>query len=210
MNERVTVNAADGWADAAADNAENAVRGTLLKFSDWLWFRGKESTKLDEGTVAVETSHAWVKWQDKKPVEYRMRVPGKKLPEREELGDHEESNWEVGPDGKTKKDPWQNTRFLYLFDPLTAESYTFTTSSWGGRSAVVDLADQIQRVRTARPGAVPVVELCAAPMATKFGKKSKPHFKVVEWRGGAPVEEAPMQIAHVAESENAFADEIPF
>jgi hypothetical protein len=69
----------------------------------------------------------------------------------------------------------------------------------GGRGAVADLGDQIQRVRFTNPGAVPVVELCAAPMPTKFGRKSRPIFKVVEWRkGGSLVEgdEPPLQLTH--------------
>ena len=50
---------------------------------------------------------------------------------------------EIGRDGKPK-DPWQNTRFVYLVNPLSAEAYTFVTSSWGGRQAVNDLAEQNQ------------------------------------------------------------------
>ena len=42
-------------------------------------------------------------------------------------------------------------------------------------------------IRNARPGLVPVVQLQAAPKSqTKFGRKSKPFFKVVDWRGGRP------------------------
>ena len=111
-----------------------------------------------------------------------MRIAGKSLPEREELGDTDESKWPLGPK-KQPKDPWQNTRFVYLIDPLTAEAFTFSTSSWGGRGAVNDLAAAISRVRAARPNAVPLIELQAQPHQTKFGRKSKPFFKVIEWRG---------------------------
>jgi hypothetical protein len=189
------VDTGDGWGDAAAESAERIIKGTLLKFAEWNWTKGKEGTKVEEGTtlVAIDTAAGQVKWADGKPVEYRMRQPGRRLPDREELGDLDEEDWEFGPDGKSKKDPWQNTRFVYLVDPVSAEAFTFSTSSWGGRGAVADLADQIQRVRYARPGAVPVVELRAAPMLTKYGKKSKPWFKVVDWRGGGE-STAPPQI----------------
>jgi hypothetical protein len=115
------------------------------------------------------------------------RIPdataGKKLPDRDELSDPEGcGTWETGPDGKPK-DPWQNTRFVYLVDPVSAEAYTFSTPSWGGRQAVNDLAEQIQRMRYRRPGASPLVELRAEPWMTKFGRKSKPFFKVIGWRG---------------------------
>jgi hypothetical protein len=186
----------DGWGDAAAESAERVIKGTLLKFADWNWSKGKEGLEVEEGTalVALGTAAAWVKWQEGKPVEYKMREPGRRLPDRDELDcPEEEGNWPIGTDGNPK-DPWQSTRFVYLVDPETAEAFTFSTSSWGGRGAVNDLAEQIQRMRYARPGAVPVVELRAAPMLTKHGKKSKPWFKVVDWRGGG-MPDAP-QIEH--------------
>jgi hypothetical protein len=173
----------DGWSDAAAENTERVIKGTLLKFADGNWSRGKEGTKVELGArlVAFDTAAAWVKWFDGKPLEYRLRQPGHRLPEREELGDLDEGRWDMGPDGKPK-DPWQNTRFVYLIHPVSGEEFTFSTSSWGGRCAVSDLAEEIQRTREGRPGVVPLVELCAAPMLTRFGKRSKPLFRVVDWR----------------------------
>lgn len=187
MNHLTIVQKDDGWGDAAAESAERTIKGTLLKFADWKWFKGKEGSEVESGTVllALDTAAAWLKWANNRPVEHRMRQPGCRLPERDELGDLDESEWELGPDGQSK-DPWQNTRFVHLVDPRTAEAFTFSTSSWGGRQAVADLADQIQRMRYERPGAVPLVELQAAPMLTKFGKKSRPFFKVIGWRGGGP------------------------
>ena len=121
-----------------------------------------------------------MKWQGGKPVEYRVREPGVPMPERAELGDNDPAKWEVGPDGQPR-DPWQNTRFVHLIDPQTAEEFTFSTSSWGGRDCVINLAGQIKRMRSKHPDAVPLVELGAAPMSTKFGRKSKPVLKVVGW-----------------------------
>ena len=62
----------DGWDDAAAENAERVIKGTLLKFNDWRWTKGKEGTEVEEGTalVALGTAAAWVKWRDGKPIEY--------------------------------------------------------------------------------------------------------------------------------------------
>src|SRR5215475_9769930 len=78
----------DGWADAASEAAERTIRGTLLKFSDWRWTAGKEATEIETGTklVALATQAGWVRWEDSKPVEYRMREPGRRLPDRDELG----------------------------------------------------------------------------------------------------------------------------
>ncbi len=152
--------------------------------ADWKWSIGKEKTvEVKEGRrlIAVATAAAWVKWQESKPVEYRLREPGVRMPEREELGDNDRDEWEAGPDGEPR-DPWQSTRFVHLIDPQTAEAFTFSTSSWGGRDCVINLADQIKRMRGKHPDAVPVVELGAAPMSTQYGRKSKPTLKVVGWR----------------------------
>ena len=223
MNDLAIIQSDDGWGDAAAENAERVIKGTLLKFSDWRWTKGKEGTEIPEGTqlVALATAAGWVKWLDGKPVEYLMRQPGKKLSERDELGDLDKTKWELGPDGQPK-DPWQNTRFVYLVDPISAEAYTFVTASWGGRQAVNDLAEQIQRMRYKNPGASPLVELHAEPWMTRFGRKSKPFFKVVDWpgeerqaidrHGGGPRNGRPPPALVEASSipSRSIDDEIPF
>ena len=144
----------DGWGDVAIEANQRVLRGTLLKFADWNWSRGKEAEPIEKGTqlVATGTAAAWVRWEKGRPVETRLRPPGTTMPEREELGSTDETAWEVGPD-KRPKDPWQNTRFVYLIDPLTAEAFTFSTSSFGGREAVVNLGDAIARMRSAHPDA---------------------------------------------------------
>jgi hypothetical protein len=191
--ELTTITNDDGWTDAAAEAHERVLRGTLLRFSDWNWSRGKEAGPVEKGTrlIATGTTSAWVKWAQGKPVEYRMKPTGKPMPDRETLGDTDEAVWEKGPDGKPR-DPWQHTKFVYLINPDTAEAFTFSTSSWGGREAVINLGDAITRMRTAHPHALPVVELQAAPMATRFGRKSKPVFRIVDWKAvGAGVRDSP-------------------
>jgi hypothetical protein len=207
----------DGWSDAAAESTERVIKGTLLKFADWNWSKGKEGIEVEDGTrlLALDTTAAWVKWSAGKPVEYKVRHPGHRLPEREELGDLDKKNWEAGPGGEPR-DPWQNTRFVYLIDPVSAEAFTFSTASWGGRGAVADLADQIQRVRYGKPGAVPLVELRAAPMLTKFGKKSKPFFKVVDWHNGGVSSDSNSDTTSLIENksktitEKVLDDDLPF
>ena len=178
-----SIPADDGWGDAANEGAGRMIKGQILKFSDWRWTSGKEAAPVENGTrlVALATSAAWIRWENKKPVETRIRRPGERMPEREELGHDNEDAWEEGLSGE-QIDPWRNTRFVYLVDPDTAEAFTFSTSSWGGRDAVIALGDQIGRMRTVHLDATPIVELRALEMPTKFGKKSKPLFKVVGWK----------------------------
>ena len=204
----------DGWNDAADEASERILRGTLLKFADWRWTAGQDARPMPEGKrlVAVGTAAAWVRWSGGKPGEHRVRRPGEQMAARKELGDTDEAFWEKGPDGKPR-DPWQNTRYVYFVDPDTAEAYTFSTSSSGGRGAVSDLGDQIHRKRFSKRGVVPLVELGAAPMKTKFGNKSKPLLKVIEWIGGASPGTQPKQIEQPLAKEPVrrdMDDEIPF
>ena len=202
----------DGWAEAAAEAAERTLRGALLKFADRAFTQGTEGAAVELGTelVAIATSAAWVRWQGGKPVETRVRQPGTRMPDREDLGDQDEKTWEAGPDGRPK-DPWANSRFVYLVNPTTAEAFTFSTSSWGGRGAVIDLSDAIARMRTVHPDAVPLVALGTAPMKTKFGLKSKPVFKIVGWRStdGQPIEQ-PKRLPAQTRRPALDDDEIPF
>src|SRR5262249_36027412 len=121
-----------------------------------------------------------------------QRQPGKRLLDREELSHTDQDEWEEGPSGEPQ-DPWRNTRLVYLIDPQTAEAFTFSTSSWGRRGAVTDLGDQISRMRTVHPDAVPIVELRAVEMPTRYGRKSKPAFKVVGWRTASGEQPAPVE-----------------
>jgi hypothetical protein len=205
----------DGWDGTAAEAGERLMRGSLLKFSDSRWFIGKEreAVEVKEGRrlIAEANAAAWVKWQGGKPVDYRMRESGVRMPERAELGDNDRAGWEPGPDG-SPRDPWQNTRFVYLIDPQTAEAFTFSTSSWGGRDCVINLADQIKRMRGKHPDAVPLVELGSAPMSTRFGRKSKPTLKVVGWRTTAAsvvIEQSERRLPPPTPAQD-LDDEIPF
>ena len=197
------------------DRISVKVRGSLLKFADWKWSSGKEkeSVEVKDGRrlIAVATAAAWVKWQGGKPAEYRMREAGVPMPERGDLGDNDPAEWEIGPDGQPR-DAWQNTRFVHLIDPQTAESFTFSTSSGGGRDCVINLADQNKRMRGKHRDAVPLVELGAAPMSTRFGRKSRPTLKVVGWQTTAAsvVIEQPERQLSSPKMAQELNDDIPF
>jgi hypothetical protein len=81
---------------------------------------------------------------------------------------------------------------------------------------VTDLGDQIVRMRAVHPDAVPIVELRSAEMPTQYGRKSKPVFKVVNWKMADAKQAAPAErqiTARQAEQEVSRADmddEIPF
>jgi hypothetical protein len=202
----------DGFSDMAREAEGLMIRGSLLKYADWRWTVGKENTPLKQGIqlVAIGGATAWVKWEENKPIEHRVLRPGERMPEREELGEMNEGLWERDQRGDPK-DPWRSTRYIYFIDPLTAELYTYATASWGGRSAAIMLSDQIARMRTAHPSAVPVIEFGAAEMKTRYGLKSKPVFKVVGWRKMDQVQPiaAPEPLA-LPSTRQELDDDIPF
>jgi hypothetical protein len=173
---------------------------------------GKEHAPIADGTqlTALSTVALWLFWQGGKPDESKtiIRQPGEDLPDRETLGHDDQTKWEKGLDGKPK-DPWADTRYVYLTNPLTAEIYTFTTTSGGGHKAVHDLGEQIELMRSAYPGATPIVELRSAPWPTRYGMKSRPLFKVVDWETGAIEGEAvakPASVRRLTQQEKNAAD----
>jgi hypothetical protein len=80
-----------------------------------------------------------------------------------------------------KIERWQNSREGLLIDPNTCAAYTFCTASAGGRSAIDDLKNAVRNDRRLRPGVVPVVSLGWQVMDTRYGRRSKPYFKIVDW-----------------------------
>ena len=135
----------DGWQTAATEADSRWIQGTLIQFADWRWTQGSEKIEVEKGRKlgAVGVRSVWVKWKDRKPVDYRTAPPSRLLPSRESLGDLDEGLWERDPKGDPK-DPWANTRYVYLVCPNTAEALTFCTSSVGGRRCVEDLARSIE------------------------------------------------------------------
>jgi hypothetical protein len=169
----------------------NLIVGKMLKFTIDGKYKVEKTDNLPDNTtlVAMDVATAWVKWQDGKPLEHRITLPGLPHPDREDLSDQDKTTWERGLNGEPA-DPWRDTRFLRLIDPRTGQDYTLVTDTYGGRKAVGDLKSQISNVRYAYPGAVPVVQLGSTMMKTAFGLKPRPEIKVVGWRnkGNAAVQ----------------------
>lgn len=172
----------NGWNSPIDDDAGGRqIQGTLLRYDDKQWFAGKEKTVIPNGTrfIVLGITTGWKRWENGKVAEFVTEVDGH-YPKRDELGYDDQSAWECGLDDKPT-DPWQNSREGLLIDPHTCAVYTFCTASVGGRSAVDDLKNAVRNARRLRPGVVPVVSLEWQVMDTKYGRKSKPYFKIVDW-----------------------------
>jgi hypothetical protein len=171
-----------GWNSPIDDDTSGRqIEGALLRFDNKQWSTGKEKTPIPNGKeyVALGIKVGWKRWENGKPVEFVSAINGH-YPKRDELGHDDESKWESGPDGEPS-DPWQNSREVLLMDPHTCTALTFCTASAGGRSAVDDLKNAVRNARRLRPGVVPLISLESQAMPTRFGMKSKPYLKVVDW-----------------------------
>jgi hypothetical protein len=172
----------DGWV-TVPDSSSSLLRDTHIKFVTGNFCYGKTSEPLpaDLELVVMGVVTLWQRWRKGRPDDHRITQLGQHHPEREELPDQDPADWEPGLDGKPQ-DCWRDARLLYLADPRTGQSFTFTTDSWGGRTAIGELKSQIANMRIVHASAVPVVRLCSEPMKTRFGRKPKPMFQVVDWR----------------------------
>jgi hypothetical protein len=203
---------ADGWDAQANDSSASPAKGSSIKFDNGAYFIGREKTliKQDRQFVAIDIREGWLFLKKDCPAEYSMRaIGGPKPPRPNSFTDP--SEWPDGLDG-APADPWKYAKFLYLLDPVSAEVFTFTSSTTGGRIGISDLSAQIQLMRGTRPGAVPIVELQSRPMKTKFGAKPRPFFAVMGWR--VKSDEAQKLIGDSAAEEvkivNDLDDQIPF
>jgi hypothetical protein len=172
----------DGWNSPIDDDGGGRqIQGTVLRYDDKQWFVGKEKTVIANGTrfIVLGIKTGWKRWENGKVVEFVTEVDGH-YPKRHELGYDDEGAWECGPDDKPA-DCWKNSREAVLIDPHTCAVYTFCTASAGGRSAVDDLKNAVRNARRVRPGVVPMISLEWQPMPTRYGMKSKPYLKIMEW-----------------------------
>jgi hypothetical protein len=170
----------DGFSQPEAKRG-GMIEGRMLRFKNDDFAIDKGSEYLPEGTklAAVSTAMGWVRWAEKKP-ETRITEKGQEHPYRRDLGDEDKSKWEKGLNGD-KVDPWRDTRWLRLINPVNAERFTFTTDTNGGRIAFGELKEQIRLYRMANPGAVPVVIPACTDMPTNYGIRKRPKFEVVDW-----------------------------
>ena len=170
-----------GWNSPIDDDTSGRqIEGALLRFDNG-WSTGKEKTPIANGTrqVALGIKTGWKRWENGKVVEFVSEINGH-YPKRDELGHDDQELWEPGPGGEPF-DPWQNSREVLLMDPLTCVALTFCTASAGGRSAVDDLKNAVRNGRRLRPGVVPLISLESQAMPTRYGMKSKPYLKIVDW-----------------------------
>jgi hypothetical protein len=167
---------------------QTAIVGQLLKFSKGDWTAGQDDMPIEEGTQLIanmdELLVGWVRWSQNKPTDHVMGkvVTGYQPPRRNELGDNDQDQWEVGDDG-ISRDPWQLTNYL-LLQGSEDDLYTFTTSSKGGINAVGDLCVKYGKLLRQHPNDYPVIKIGTGSYMHQnksYGRIKYPTFEIVGW-----------------------------
>jgi len=167
------------------------VKGNVVKFDNGgFWRLSLSQTPLPDATyAAVDTILVYLKWENGKATYVTPDERGI-LPERDTLGDTDEALWPKGKFSPDPEDPWKINRVVYLLNTTTAGMLTFVSPTAGAHAATRELVEQVDRMRQFRPGAIPIVRLSSMEMSTQYGPRKRPHFEVVDWRGGT-VADAP-------------------
>jgi hypothetical protein len=172
-------------------------RGDLLKCDyrtgEWLRVRGENEAQVDTDEQFIVNPHemvdTWTKFINGKLVERKVyrTIDGEMAPEREELGDNNESTWPFR-NGKAK-DPWQRAVYLPMKDNA-GEVVAFKAT---GNSAIAEVGELVGMYgSTNRHGKFPVVELQTRNFESQHGSVIYvPVFRLKDWQFWEPNTPAP-------------------
>ena len=227
---------ADMFARAVGGSTGSSARypGEKYTYSKGNWFVGLGANKkpLKEGTVvvlnAIKGGANWVKWVDKRPTyhspEMVMLASGDEMALREDLGDMDPDDWDVGADGNPI-DPWKPNLVFPIRneDDETINHIELTTKS--ATIAGFSLFKEICETLPMHTGEIPLVKLASKKVEMKRKVTNKkgvevetklvfdaPVFEVVGWTQmkqvddpDAPVNEATGDVGDVSVRERAPA-----
>jgi hypothetical protein len=180
----------DPFSALAASLSAPGMQGEPLKFSKGRWFAGRSDAEQDVGGKLLiadleNLMTGWRRWWDKKITDQvvGMVADNFKPPQRNDLGDLENHDWERDSAGKPS-DPWQFGFFLRLLDPDSDEAFAWSATSNGARRAMGDLVNAFAKRRRKNPeSCTPLVRLaCDYYKHKDYGRVDVPKFEIVEWR----------------------------
>jgi hypothetical protein len=164
---------------------QGIIRGAMLKFSATAEWERRDGEIIEPGVKLIVTDivRAVLKWdatdKTKRP-EVTVIPPGQPFPDVQLMNDKApREEWRQGPNGM--QGPFQVQQAVVLLDPLSMETYTYTTSTIGGFIAVRELVDKVKTMRRYRGPVSPIVTLGDAPMRTRFGERRRPSIHIVDW-----------------------------
>jgi hypothetical protein len=203
----------DGF-DYDSDDEQRLIQGAryvcdVTQPEPWLQQPGSIPLDVTRERLVLTTRTVLRRWDDKRVVEFKIKLKGQAFPSEDELNSGVPKNqWRKGPSGKPQG-PWQMTWLTYLLDVISGERGTFVTTSVGGRICVSELRDDVAWMRQLRGStAAPVVLLGLKPFPTNFGMKQRPLLQPVRWvELGAATEIAGKQLEHKPELKALPIDE---
>jgi hypothetical protein len=202
-NDLTLTNQNQALAKAAREEGGDGLGGTLLKFAKGRYSKGADEVELGREYIAHvdQWARGWVRFEDGKPVEKRIgrAIDDFQMPERDELGDTDEAQWETDAAGKPR-DPWARQSYLPMEDVKTGEIVVFVTSSVGGRGAVGTVCDRA--AMNARFGKPRIRLAVRSYRHAQFGRIETPEFTIVGWTDQIAAPPKPLR--------KELDDEIPF
>jgi hypothetical protein len=209
-------NAVVNWADdpfATLANNMSAQEGEYLKFAKNHWTSGKDEEPMDGKELVADLTNLMIgcrRWENKKITDQHagLVADGYRPPQRNDLGDLDESKWEVDANGK-RKDRWVYGFYLQLVDPVTGEAYVWTASSHGAKQEIGNFVRAFTKQRKKNPAyTVPVVKLASDYYRHKdYGRVDVPKLEIVDWRSSETVAAIP---APDGSDDAEMNDAIPF
>lgn len=181
----------------AADRSRRMFPGELLKFTKGVWEQGLNRTPVPSAKTFVAIMNTLmeghIKWAEGRPADAAMGLvaDGFQPQDRNDLGDLDPEDWEIGEDGKPQ-DPWQLTTLLvFVSAEAPHDVYTFSTSTVGGQGAIAALCEAHGRA-TEDAGQYPVVTLAVDSYEHRI--KSYGRVKVPLFKLSGAVEAAPFDV----------------
>ncbi len=169
----------------AALEREGAVKGgifagTEIAFKQGVFVvgYGTDKEELASLRLVVNFPYATKTWRkfNGKYMEYgaaAMIAANETLPDREEMGDNDKSEWPLGKFGSTKgqpEDPWKECLVL-MARTKKGELFYFTADTISKRIAFSGLLKDIILEARRKPGMLPLVEFTAGKAENKDGEK---------------------------------------
>lgn len=171
----------------AAYGEQASASRVYITFKNGEYLFGADQEEIPEGSRFIANMPGlrigWKRWAGKKVTDERMGLlnDGFKPPARHDLGDLDQSLWELD-DKRQPRDPWQQTNELTLRGLETGDEFVFATSGRGGIGAIGELCKAYGKLYRQRPGQAPVIELRNDHYNHKvYGKTYFPVLKLVDW-----------------------------
>ena len=181
----------DGF-ELVATPAGRNFRAVYMRFVKGTYELGAEREPVPSGTefIVIGATESWVRLARGEAVRRVLREPGKPFPQRNELGDTDQSQWPLF-DGQPS-DPWTLSNALLLIEKETGRPVIFSTTSRTGREAVADLCRLITYQRRSRgSNAKPIVSIGVGTYRSRRGPVATPKFTIVDWIDGDSSEPPP-------------------